>query len=158
MAFRAALFFSYGQSVALLERRPGAPPAARDYFVAGAMTGAVAALAESPVDFFKSQMQVQIVRARSQAGYQPEFKGVADVAVQAVRLNGIRGPFQGLSGTIIRNVPANAMYFGSFEWMRGLVAQRAGCSVEELSPAVAFACGGTAGALHHAFRASLPSC
>lgn len=41
-----------------------------DFYKAGAITGFVAAFTESPIDFFKSQIQVQIIRARSN----PEYK------------------------------------------------------------------------------------
>lgn len=40
-----------------------------DYYLAGAMTGFAAAFTESPIDFFKSQIQVQIIRAKSDPAY-----------------------------------------------------------------------------------------
>ena len=36
---------------------------------AGAITGFVSAFAEGPIDFFKSQIQVQIIRSKSDANY-----------------------------------------------------------------------------------------
>lgn len=36
---------------------------------AGAMTGFVAAFTEGPIDFYKSQMQVQIIRSKQIQGY-----------------------------------------------------------------------------------------
>ena len=36
---------------------------------AGAMTGFVAAFAEGPIDFYKSQVQVQIIRTQSDPSY-----------------------------------------------------------------------------------------
>ncbi len=36
---------------------------------AGAITGFVSAFAEGPIDFFKSQIQVQIIRSRSDPNY-----------------------------------------------------------------------------------------
>ena len=38
---------------------------------AGAITGAIAACTESPIDFYKSQIQVQIIRTQSD----PNYKG-----------------------------------------------------------------------------------
>ena len=38
----------------------------------GFITGAVAAFAESPIDFYKSQIQVQMVRAKSDPAYKGE--------------------------------------------------------------------------------------
>ncbi len=42
-------------------------------FQAGFITGAAAAFAESPIDFYKSQIQVQIIRAKSDPAYKREF-------------------------------------------------------------------------------------
>lgn len=39
---------------------------------AGFITGAAAAFAESPIDFYKSQIQVQIIRAKSDPAYKRE--------------------------------------------------------------------------------------
>lgn len=36
---------------------------------AGAITGFVSAFAEGPIDFFKSQIQVQIIRSKSDPNY-----------------------------------------------------------------------------------------
>ena len=36
---------------------------------AGAITGFVSAFVEGPIDFFKSQIQVQIIRSRSDPNY-----------------------------------------------------------------------------------------
>ncbi len=36
---------------------------------AGAITGFVSAFVEGPIDFFKSQIQVQIIRSRGSADY-----------------------------------------------------------------------------------------
>ena len=39
---------------------------------AGAITGFVAAFAEGPIDFYKSQVQVQIIRTQSDPNYKRE--------------------------------------------------------------------------------------
>lgn len=40
---------------------------------AGAITGGIAALTESPIDFYKSQIQVQIIRTQSDPNYKGEL-------------------------------------------------------------------------------------
>ena len=69
----------------------------------GAMTGFVAAFTEGPIDFYKSQIQVQIIRARSDPAYKAPYTTVAECVRQTVRLNGFKGPFQGLGATLLRN-------------------------------------------------------
>jgi solute carrier family 25 carnitine/acylcarnitine transporter 20/29 len=40
---------------------------------------------------------------------------VVDCVRSTLRISGARGPFQGLSATLLRNAPANSVYLGSFE-------------------------------------------
>lgn len=152
MFFRASLFLTYGQSTALLHRRLGIAadrrlPAA-SYFLAGGATGLVASLVEGPLDMMKTQAQMEIVRARSQPGYTPRYRGVVDVARTAYRINGVRTLYHGLLATALRNVPANASYFGFFELMRTQLAARRGEHVSQLPAHLAFASGATAGLLY----------
>lgn len=43
-----------------------------------------------------------------------------------VATNGWKAPFQGLGPTLVRNVPANAVYLGSFELFKKKVAEAKG--------------------------------
>ena len=49
-----------------------------------------------------------------------------------IRTNGIRGPAQGLPVTILRNVPANSIYLGTFEVIKDQLAKSRGCTQAEL--------------------------
>lgn len=40
---------------------------------AGAITGFLAAFTEAPIDFYKSQLQVQVIRAQADPNYKREF-------------------------------------------------------------------------------------
>lgn len=62
--------------------------------------------------------------------------------------NGYRGPFQGLGPTLVRNIPANAIYLGSFEVMKGKLAERRGCKKTELPAAYVISAGGAGGILY----------
>lgn len=97
MFFRACMFMSYGQSKDWVRRIHGVKHmGAIDYFFAGAIGwGVFGALVECPIDFYKSQLQFQIIKSKSIPGYVPEFTGVADAAKKIIKANGlIRGSYQ----------------------------------------------------------------
>jgi len=72
MFFRATLFSAFGASKRWLGT--GEDGSMReltdlDYFKAGCMTGFAAAFFEAPIDFYKSQIQVQIIRSKADPAY-----------------------------------------------------------------------------------------
>ncbi|KAL3136974.1 hypothetical protein ABBQ32_006573 [Trebouxia sp. C0010 RCD-2024] len=115
---------------------------------AGAATGFIAAFVEGPIDFYKSQIQVQIIRSRADANYKPAYTTVFDCVKATLRTNGIRGPFQGLGPTLVRNAPANSVYLGSFEVMKGKMAEYKGCKKTELPAPWVISAGGLGGLLY----------
>jgi len=89
----------------------------RDYCMAGVLTAFACGLVESPIDFFKSQLQVQIFKK------DPLFRTVPQCFKYILTNYGIRGAYQGVSATIIRNVPFRASYFGTYEFCRSKLVQ-----------------------------------
>lgn len=151
MFFRATLFSAFGASKRWLATNPDGSTRAlstADYYKAGFITGAAAAFTESPIDFYKSQIQVQILRARADPAYKAPYTSVSECVRATLRTSGLRGPFQGLSATLLRNAPANAVYLGSFEVLKGRAARYYGCETKDLSAAVVMAAGGTGGILY----------
>jgi hypothetical protein len=73
---------------------------------------------------------------------------VFDCVKATLRHSGARGPFQGLSATLLRNAPANSIYLGSFEVMKQRAAEHYGCDTKDLSAGVVLAAGGTGGILY----------
>ena len=67
---------------------------------------------------FKSKMQIQIIRAKS--GEPVMYKNVFHAAYVIVRTHGIRGAYQGLPATWLRNIPANSAFFGEFKYTLSL--------------------------------------
>lgn len=61
---------------------------------------------------FKSKMQIQIIRAKS--GEPVMYRNVFHAAYVIVKKHGIRGAYQGLPATWLRNIPANSAFFGKF--------------------------------------------
>ena len=151
MFFRARLFGVNGQAKALLAAGPGGEGRALDrldYFKAGAITGAASSLAEGPIDFYKSQMQVQITKMRMDKNYVPPFKTMGECVARSFRINGALAPFQGFSATVLRNTPAFSVYFGSFEIFKDTFSEQLGCARKDLPVTHIFAAGGLAGVLY----------
>ena len=113
MFFRACMFLSYGQSVHVIQEylTNKRPMSTQWYFLAGAMTGAISSFIESPIDFFKSQVQVEIIKTK-RTGDPARYRNVFHCASEIIKQRGFRGAYQGLSGTFLRNIPASASYFG----------------------------------------------
>lgn len=74
-------------------------------------------------------MQVQIIRSKSDPNYKPPYTTVSACVRATLKENGFKGPFQGLGATLLRNTPANAVYLGTFEVLKGQAAKRLGCKV-----------------------------
>lgn len=72
MFFRATLFSAFGEAKRWLGTNADGTKRALqdiDYFKAGMITGFVAAFTEAPIDFYKSQIQVQIIRSKANPSY-----------------------------------------------------------------------------------------
>ena len=54
-----------------------------------------------------------------------------------LRANALKGPFQGLGATLVRNTPANSIYLGSFEVLKDYIARWQGVKKADL-PGSAF--------------------
>lgn len=94
MVFRATLFGAFGEAKRALSGNGARPLTDAQYFQAGAITGAVAAFAEGPIDFYKSQIQVQTVRARADPAYVAPYTTVGACVKATLAQSGMRGPFQ----------------------------------------------------------------
>lgn len=147
MFFRAVLFTSYYQFSAWLSgpARFGQRLTHAEYYVAGGMTGFVAAFAESPIDLFKTKMQIQIIRSKS--GGVVQYRNVFHAGWIIARTYGIRGVYQGITATCLRNTPACAIYFGFYELLKDSLTPVGG-SVNELPGWALFISAGTAGFLY----------
>ncbi|EIE24179.1 mitochondrial carrier [Coccomyxa subellipsoidea C-169] len=151
IVFRSVLFGAFGAAKRWLSTNPDGTTRALttlDFYKAGAITGFVSAFAEGPIDFFKSQIQVQIIRAKGDINYKPAFTSVSGCVRSVFRHNGPLGPFQGLTATIVRNTPANSIYLGSFEVLKQQFAEAYGCSPKELPGIVTVAAAGTGGLMY----------
>lgn len=88
MFFRAALFSSFGAAKRWLATNADGSTrtlTTADYYTAGAITGFTASFFEGPIDLFKSQVQVQIIRSKANPDYKgepPNFPPLCDLTIQ----------------------------------------------------------------------------
>jgi solute carrier family 25 carnitine/acylcarnitine transporter 20/29 len=119
MFFNAVQFVVYGQAQDFLRSASNQKElSTNQYFIAGALTGSAVAFVESPVDLFKSQLQVQIFEEKTNPNQTRRYNGVFDCASKIGRNYGIKGVYHGLTITIMRDIPAVSLYFGSYEWAK----------------------------------------
>jgi len=81
------------------------------YFIAGGITGFCIAFIETPIDLIKTKLQTQIFLQRLDAKCKPQYSNVRGCIKYISNKHGIRALWQGLMSTIIRNVPANSLFF-----------------------------------------------
>eukprot|EP01113_Clastostelium_recurvatum_P031725 TRINITY_DN3993_c0_g1_i2.p1 TRINITY_DN3993_c0_g1~~TRINITY_DN3993_c0_g1_i2.p1 ORF type:complete len:298 (+),score=57.71 TRINITY_DN3993_c0_g1_i2:69-962(+) len=137
----SVMFLAYGQAKAFLHTDPARPLSIAQLTLAGGLAGIAVSFVEGPVDFFKSQMQVQV------AGKEPQYTGIVDCAKKIVRARGVFGAYQGLGATFLRDVPSNAAYFGFYELARRAMVPASG-RVEDLSSLKVMAAGGFGGMMY----------
>jgi solute carrier family 25 carnitine/acylcarnitine transporter 20/29 len=103
VAINSVMFTTYASTMAAFRRwdKDGAPPTLWHHFWAGCASGAVTAFVECPLDLMKCQMQTRGVENQS-------FFGTAR---HVFRLNGVAGFSQGLTATLLRNVPGQGSHF-----------------------------------------------
>lgn len=94
--------------------------------LAGAVTGLCIAFIETPIDLVKTKLQTVIIRNRLNPSEKPLYTGVKDCVNHIYSRYGIRGIYQGLPATVIRNVPANALFFPVSELLQRRFADQAG--------------------------------
>ncbi|KAK2151998.1 hypothetical protein LSH36_342g00022 [Paralvinella palmiformis] len=148
MFFRAVLFTSYHQITVLIAgpNRINKRLNHFEYFIAGGATGFVASLAESPIDLFKTKMQIQIIQAKS-TGAPMLYRNVFNAGYLITKTYGIRGFYQGLQATWCRNVPAFGVFFGFYEIIRRSFIPEGG-TLDDAPMYAMFLAGGIGGFLY----------
>lgn len=100
-------FYAYQRAIISMGSN-GATPDLSASLLGGAWAGLWMSLPETLFDLTKIQTQSKIYTFRS---------SVSALMTLPYRPNDHRGPLQGLSATILRNVPANALYFLTYDWL-----------------------------------------
>ena len=102
------------------------------YFIAGGMTGLAISFIETPIDLLKTKLQTQIFLARLDPNYKAQYRNVYECINFIRNKYGLKALWQGFSATMIRNIPANALFFPVNELVKRKFASNQGINVSEL--------------------------
>lgn len=117
MLFRAVSFASFFYSAKLLQGEK-VRPSNGDLLTAGAITGFIISFIETPIDLIKTRMQIQIIEAKLSMNKKIHYNSILGCVKYTVHAHGFKALWQGWSGTAIRNVPANSVFFPVNEMMK----------------------------------------
>ena len=148
MFFRANMFFAFGEAKRFFSNDGTKPLTKLQYFYAGGVAWAWGALAECPIDFFKTQMQIQIIKSKTIPNYVPEYEGMVDCFKKIMKANGITGAYQGFIPHLMRNIPAGSAHLGSFELVRLYYSEKLKKPVNQLPISVTLLAGSIGGILY----------
>jgi solute carrier family 25 carnitine/acylcarnitine transporter 20/29 len=132
MLFRANMFFAYGESKRFFSGNGKKKIKTHEYYMAGSIAWGWGAIVECPIDFFKTQMQIQIIKAKSNPNLKPEYDGIIDCFKKIINKNGFFGAYQGFFAQLCRNIPGGAFHLGTFEYLRLKFANKRNVPVTEL--------------------------
>jgi len=105
----AVVFAGYGVAsrvIQEMDQTVGEPMTTRQHLIAGGAAGLVQTAFASPSELVKIVLQVDSKAAKTSS---------VDCAKQIARDHGVKGLYRGLGMTIMRDVPAFAVYFYSYE-------------------------------------------
>ncbi|KOC62959.1 Tricarboxylate transport protein, mitochondrial [Habropoda laboriosa] len=109
--------------------------------VAGGITGGIEICITYPTEYVKTQLQLD-----GKAGAGKEYTGIWDCVKKTVKGHGIFGLYRGLSVLIYGSIPKSAVRFGSFEVVKGVLADSDGKLTTQRS-LLAGLCAGTSEAI-----------
>jgi len=134
----------------------------KQLFLAGAITGIFLSFVLTPIELIKCRMQVQARRLDLLKALKSQNKGPSEIAAfqnqigmiykntydcfkTSVRTEGLRGMYRGVSLTLLRDVPGNAMWFGLYELGKRFFAYKNNIPLEDITITHMMASGGLAG-------------
>jgi len=90
--------------------------------VAGSIAGAVECISVWPMEYIKTQLQLQ----SKAKGVEPKFNGVISGLTYTVRTTGFFSLYRGLSITLVGSVPKAGIRFGGNAWCKKMLADDKG--------------------------------
>lgn len=135
----AITFFGYSLGMKLQTPANGTEYTSLQIFNAGMLSAIFTTALNGPGERVKCLLQVQSANQSSPALY----SGPIDCVNKLYRQGGLRSVFRGTFATLLRDVPANGVYFCSYEGLKAKFRLENGSS--ELSALSTIFAGGTAG-------------
>lgn len=145
IVFRSASFGTFHHTVGILEKQGGEGDSNSKYLnimISGSVTGAIISFIESPIDLVKTKLQIQVFNSENT---KPLYNGLYSCTKHMIKADGVKAMYQGLSGTIIRNIPANALFFPVNEIVKCKLSEYEGVSIKHLSVSSRLLAGACAG-------------
>lgn len=90
-----------------------------EYGICGLACGVVASIISTPLELVKIKLQMQSKNLQSSvASKQVTYSGPYDCLKKLYRINGFRGLFLGFNVSLLRDIPANIVWFSTYETCR----------------------------------------
>ncbi|NXN81032.1 MFRN1 protein, partial [Bombycilla garrulus] len=96
----------------------------RSHIVAGAVAGAVAAAATTPLDVCKTLLNTQENVALSSLNIRGQLSGMANAFSTVYQLGGLPGFFRGVQARVIYQMPSTAISWSVYEFFKYFLSQR----------------------------------
>jgi solute carrier family 25 carnitine/acylcarnitine transporter 20/29 len=130
--FRTILFLTYGEAKRFFSQDGRRKIRIIEYYYCGAIAWGLGAIAECPIEFFKTQMQVQIIKAKTNPKYVTEYSSTTDCFKKIINAKGFIGMYQGFMSHFARNLLGGAVHFGTFEWIRLIYSEKYNVPVAQI--------------------------
>ncbi|XP_053125436.1 mitoferrin-1 isoform X2 [Hemicordylus capensis] len=96
----------------------------RTHIISGALAGAVAAAATTPLDVCKTLLNTQENMALSSVRISGHLSGMANAFRTVYQLGGIRGYFKGVQARVIYQMPSTAIAWSVYEFFKYFLTKR----------------------------------
>ena len=145
--FRSNMFLAFGEAKRFFSQNGKRKMKIIEYYYCGSIAWGWGVIAECPIDLFKTQMQIQIIKVKSIPNYVPEYSGIIDCFKKVIKANGIKGAYQGIVPHFLRNIGGGAVHLGTFEWLRLIFADKYNVPVSQLPISTTMFAGSVGGIL-----------
>lgn len=109
--------------------------------IAGGITGGIEICITYPTEYVKTQLQLD-----GKTGAAKQYTGIWDCVKKTVQTRGVLGLYRGLAVLVYGSIPKSAVRFGSFETVKGVLADENG-KLTTQSSFLAGLCAGTSEAI-----------